>query len=208
MTALVELDYSTYISTLNHAELKQQVDDWLMRYDKWLSAIAYKAQRRCRMPYDAWRDLKQEMILQAYAAIDRFDATRGVPLGTYLISTLWSYPYSKQIRKKYEVQREFRYDITDDNHYSPGTFNELNGGGRSESAILEDKSEVSSLEHAHGILSMLDGLLPHECMLMKLHYELGLQLKQIDEMMGVSRATTWHRIQRIIGKLQEKAVAE
>lgn len=192
-----EGSYSDYLNNIKYEQLKAEVDVWLIKYDKWLGMVAYKAERRCRMPIGSWHDLKSELILQAYACIDRFDSDRGVPISAFIVSSLWNYAMRKDIREKYSRMKEASYDNMQAkhdilSHWQDSRLTEL----------FYDRREVSSLERANNVLSMLNTLPENERMLMKLHFEIGLQLKQIDEMMGCSRATTWHRIKRIVENLQ------
>lgn len=164
-------------------QLKLQVDEWVLKYDKWISSKAHEAQRKYRL-YNCADDLKSELVLEAYNCIHRFDATRGTPFNTFLLSTLWKFATRSDIIDKVQPRISLQVDIQ------------------------AREQENYSIEVTTPVSWCVAKLSPEERMLVHLHYESGFQLKQLDEMMGVSQSTTWHRLQRILDKLRTVCRAE
>lgn len=186
-----ETEFDIYIRNIKQQQLKLMVDNWLEKYDAWLTKWAIKAQKACKQN-GTWEDFKSEMILQCYeAALNRFDDSRGVPLGTFLIGTLWNYCSRGDVINRCSIKRNKTEGLND----NWPLWNEKQECDTSYFAL-------SSLERSHGVFSMLNTLHEGERMLMKLHYEIGLSHKTIDDLMMVSHSTTFHRIQSIILRLQ------
>lgn len=187
MQCCEEVEYDQYVANVQKAELKLQVDEWVIKYNNWLTKTAVASQKRGRLPQGAWQDIKSELILQAYECSTRFDPSRGVPLKVFIISTLWNYGLRNDIRNRYSESKASKIELD---------------------RLPQSPREISSLERSHDVFSKLTVLQPGEQMLIRLRFEQGFTPGQIDELMETSRGTTWHRIKSILLKLQSVCRAE
>src|ERR1700733_3884355 len=86
---------------------KQLIDEWIEQSMNWIEGVAryaaYKLRRgRRNVSNDCWEDLRSEMLLQAYDAVLRWDATR-TPLDVFLRGTLFKFATRNDIVKRNEL---------------------------------------------------------------------------------------------------------
>jgi len=188
----VENEFNELMRSVQLYELTVLAKHWICKYDLWLNSIS-KRQALARGVPDAWEDVKHDLIIKALEAVPRYDVGRGVPLATFLMSTLWTHSQDKRLHRQYKSCAQLYIAL-----------NALDTCSTDSVAAntLEDKSEVSSLEQSHKVYLQLKHLREHEQLILSLRFDSGMQLKDIDEMFGVSRGTTHHRIKAIILKLQ------
>lgn len=209
MDAQTSQDDTEYINTLkiiSEHYRKQLLDEWLEQSENWIEGVAkysvYRLRRgRRNIQSDAWEDMRSEMILQAYDAVHRWDAQR-TPLDIYLRGTLYNYAMRSDVVKRNELQSFQRasdgfHDVHNEAYANESYYSEI-------AVSYTENNEKTSLERAHGVFDLLDGLHDHEKLIVCMHYQMGIELKMIDTMIGAGHSTTFHRLQQILERIREK----
>lgn len=195
----LEDGWDDYIEGVNKYELKLQVDEWLVKYDRWLTKLANQACKKCHL-HGCADDLKSELVMRAYHSIETFNPTFGTPLAAFLISTLWKYVFRKDVVLKIAPIGQYSKSSSEKG-LKKRKFSEEGGDLL---RTLADTREDSSLAKANGVFSLIEFLPTHDKMLLHLHFEMGMEMNSIDRMLGASRSTTWHKINTILSKVQAR----
>lgn len=179
----LEQEYDAVILSAWHYQLKLYVDWFVVRYDKWLTKICKQVASKPGI----WEDLKNDCIVEAYAIAKRFDPSKGLNLGQWLMISLKQYPYRSDHWKRYKPS--IALDELDDEqtlaNWTP---------------IVEDFIAIDEQPDVYRIIS---GLAEHEKTL--IHFKLlGLTNVQIATMTGRAESTIRARLDSALNKLKVK----
>ena len=165
-------------------QLKEFVDWFIIKYQRLL-------EKRCKIAalrngcFDIWEDLQVECFSECYAIAQRFVPTKGNLL-TFLISSLWNYPFRQDLIAKYRpnsIQRDDEaIDLTLD----------------------EIPSHYANSRHlpVHCFDRITEPLSEDERILLSLHFNLGLANTTVAKLLVCSESTIRHRLEVLMTKLK------
>lgn len=193
-----DVDYQNAVKMVYQHYIRDEVAAFLSKYDKWLMHKARQVERNWKLRCVA-DDLKSEMQIEAFnAAFNRFDPSRGVPLATFLLSTLWRFCSRNDVISRYKRHNREVVTVNHGSDYSD------HGELSSSDIIPVDKYEKSSLELSHNVFSLIADQPEGYRMLLNFRFQIGMTPKQIDDLLGSGHSTSWHRINKILADVREK----
>jgi RNA polymerase sigma factor (sigma-70 family) len=186
-----EFTYEDVLLSAWRYQLKNYVDWFLVQYRKLLESYCRKASHNRS---DAWEDLLSECFIEAYAAAQRYDPSKGVPLLQFLLVTLKMFPHREDHWRKYGTSIPLYTDNSSDND------EQLNIKYLQESSYTEDFSANEGPPNVYKIIESLD---ENEKTL--IHFKLlGMSNVQIAKMSGRAESTIRLRLETALGKLRVK----
>jgi len=186
-----EATYNDVLLAAWRHQLKNYVDWFIVQYRRLLESYCRKAAHN---KSDAWEDLLSECYIEAYAAAQRYDPSKGVPLLQFLLVTLKMFPHREDHWRKYGTNISLYVidKLSDDKQLNLELFQE--------SSYIED---FSANEGSPSVYQIIESLDENEKAL--IHFKLlGMSNVQIAKMSGRAESTIRLRLETALGKLRVK----
>ena len=178
--------YIDVVEAIKTLSVLERVKVWVVQYDRWMSKRARIAEAKWRLK-GIWEDLKQEMIIEAYAIGQRYNPAFGTTIEQFLAASLWHYAERPHLIQKYRRNKR-----------------ECFVANTGEMAIACPRKENSLHEDAANVFSQVKQLTEYERILIELKYRQGYTFAQIDETLGLTRGGAAYRVSNILAKIKVK----
>lgn len=135
-----------------------------------------------------WEDLKNDCIVEAYSIANRFDPSKGLNLGQWLMVSLKQFPYRSDHWKKYKSSISLEDMATD---------------GQPFADFMPAVEDFIAIDDQPDVYRIISSLADHEKTL--IHFKLlGLTNVQIATMTGRAESTIRARLESALNKLKVK----
>ena len=173
-------DYDSLLNSVWKYQIKIYVDWFVIKYLPLLIKACRYAAKKNKLG-EAWEDLLQDTIVEAYKVGERFDPSK-CELLPFLIISLKRYPFRNDIVARYYA-KESNQDA-------------LNG--------IEDREVYDAANGTHATYSLLDSLDPLEKQFVTLKIISGFTNQQIGDAIGLTESGVRYRLKAIFDKLKVK----
>jgi len=193
--------YAQHISDIRKAKSKILADNFIARSQRWLEKLSHRARRLYNLHLSDVEDLQNDLVIEIYRVADHFDDSRGVPFNAFIIGMLKYHLVRNDVQSKYVTPLaaysiDGSLEVEGDDMPGVNTYNAA-------SAVI-DKHEISSLEKYKDVFSLTECLNENDRLLIHLRFEMGMEFKHIEELMGVAHGTVWHRMRAVLNKLRDR----
>lgn len=180
-----------------------QADEFIRNSAAWIRSLAHGAMKALKLRLADMDDLRHDLIVRVYELAQHFDEERGIPFDKYIAGTLRFHLFSNRTQTVYFNTVAGRPTFSIEAPNSARSSSMYAGGENNATAMqIEDKKEISSLEIAADVFKHVADLDSHDKLLIDLIFTQRLQYKQIEDMLGLSHGTIWHRMSTIIKRIQ------